>query len=240
MFVALRAWVLGDEGARERITDWLSHPFNYRSQRKVLYSELVDSIRTRVRDPRKDWQFYAEKVFEFHVAGHRHAWDALADLNLIAKASGLRGMVLLFDEFEDVIQNLNRRNLQEDAFMNLFRFFSGERFPGMAYFAVTPDFVRKCKQELLSRGSWDFDYRRFDDLPAFQLESLTAEEGYRLAKRIREVHGRAYAWDPSCQIDDGALCQLVDNLWRTDSPDLVRHAIQSIVHTLDDVMELAA
>src|SRR5205814_2101071 len=156
MFVALRAWTLGGDASRALIADWLSHPANYRGQRKLLYERLVDSIRAKARDPRAEWQFYADEVFLFHVAGHRHAWDALADLDLIAKASGLRGMVLLFDEFEDVIQNLNRRDFQESAFMNLFRFFGGSRFPGMAYFAVTPDFVRKCKEELLSRGSWDF------------------------------------------------------------------------------------
>lgn len=240
MFVALRAWALGDDSARALISDWLCNPVNYRGQRKLLYARLVDSIRTRARDPRADWQFYADDVFLFHVAGHRHAWDALADLDLIAKASGLRGMVLLFDEFEDVIQNLNRRDYQESAFMNLFRFFGGARFPGMAYFAVTPDFVRKCKEELLSRGSWDFDYKRFDDLPAFELEGLSTADGHRLAKRIREVHGRAYAWDPSRQIRDPALGRLVESLWQIDSPDRVRHAIQSIVCELDGQMEAAA
>jgi BREX system ATP-binding protein BrxC/D len=237
MFVALRAWALAGDSSRELISDWLSNPPNYRGQRKVLYERLVGSIRTRARDPRADWQFYYDDVFLFHVAGHRHAWDALADLDLIAKASGLRGMVLLFDEFEDVIQNLNRRDYQENAFMNLFRFFGGARFPGMAYFAVTPDFVRKCKEELLSRGSWDFDYERFDLLQAFELESLSSADGLRLAKRIRDVHGRAYAWDASRYMTDVALRKLVETLWRIDSPDRVRHAIQSVVRELDTQME---
>jgi hypothetical protein len=240
MFVALRAWALAGDGSRELISDWLANPVNYRGQRKLLYRNLVEPIRTKARDPRAEWQFYADEVFLFHVAGHRHAWDALADLDLIAKASGLRGMILLFDEFEDVIQNLNRRDYQESAFMNLFRFFGGQRFPGMAYFAVTPDFVRKCKEELLSRGSWDFDYERFDNLPAFELESLTSSDGYQLAERIREVHGRAYGWDPARFIEDSALRALVDTLWRADSPDRVRRAIQGIVGELDSTMDAAA
>ena len=240
MFVALRAWALARDSSRELISDWLSNPDNYRSQRKLLYRNLVESIRTRARDPRSDWQFYADDVFRFDVAGHRHAWDAIADLDLIAKASGLRGMILLFDEFEDVIQNLNRRDYQENAFMNLFRFFKGQRFPGMAYFAVTPNFVRKCKMELLSRGSWDFDYERFDQLPAFELESLTSSNGYQLAERIREIHGRAYAWDSALFIGDRALRTLVDTLWQADSPDRVRRAIQGIVAELDSTMDAAA
>jgi hypothetical protein len=239
MFVALRAWVLAGDSSREHISDWLSNPPNYRGQRKLLYQSLVESIRTRARDPRAEWQFYADDVFSFHVAGHRHAWDGLGDLDMIAKASGLRGTVLLFDEFEDVIQNLNRRDYQEGAFMNLFHFFGGQRFPGMAYFAVTPEFVRKCKNELLTRGSWDFDYDRFDRLPHFELESITSREGYELAKRIRTVHGLAYAWDPKRVIGDAALSRLVDKLWRVDSPDRVRRAIESIVSNLDTTMEAA-
>lgn len=239
MFVALRAWVLAGDSSHALIEDWLSNPANYRGQRKLLYQQLVEPIRTKARDPRAEWQFYADEVFLFHVAGHRHAWDALADLDITARASGLRGMVLLFDEFEDVIQNLNRRDYQESAFMNLFRFFGGTRFPGMAYFAVTPDFVRKCKEELLSRGSWDFDYRRFDSLPAFQLEPLSAEEGQLLAQRIRNVHARAYGWAAAEYLPDAALKDLVGSLWRSDSPDRVRRAIQGVVRELDERMEAA-
>ena len=62
------------------------------------------------------------------------------------------------DEFEDVIQNLERRDYKEAAFLNLFQFFRGETFPGLSYFAVTPDFAQKCKRELLTRGVYDYDY----------------------------------------------------------------------------------
>ena len=110
---------------------------------------------------------------------------------MIAKAAGLRGFVLLFDEFEDVIQNLDRRDLQEAALLNLFRFFAGERFPGVAYFVVTPDFVSKCKAKLLRKGLYDFDYSRFDSLPTFQLEQVSLEEFVDLAQTIRGVHGVA-------------------------------------------------
>ena len=106
--------------------------------------------------------FIAEETFLFHTGGHRQAWDALNDFNLIAQASGLKGLVLLFDEFEDVVQNLGRRDYQQQAFENLFGFFRGRRYPGLTYFAVTPDFIEKCKVELLSKGVYDFDYDEFD------------------------------------------------------------------------------
>jgi hypothetical protein len=50
--------------------------------------------------------------------------------------------------------------------------------------AVTPDFVRKCKSQLLERGRVDFDYERFDELPSFEMSPLTKTELTELAGRI--------------------------------------------------------
>lgn len=238
IYVALRAWVVARDGTtHDLIQDWLVNPQNYRGQRKHLYANLVEGLRSKFRDPRPEWVFYADEVFLFHTGGHRQAWDALADFDLIAKAAGLRGLVLLFDEFEDVIQNLNRRNLQEQAFLNLFRFFAGDRYPGMSYFAVTPDFVRKCKEELLRRGVYDFDYRQFDRLPSFEMEPISRAQFLALAKKIRSVHGVAYQWDADKRLTDSDLSRLVDELWMVSTPERVRRAVQGVVKALDECLE---
>jgi hypothetical protein len=238
LFVALRAWVRsGSQNVRDLVQDWFAHPENYRGQRKRLYEGLVESQRSAFRDPRRDWQFYADEVFAFHTSGHRQAWDALSDFHTLARAAGLRGFVLLFDEFEDVIQNLPRRDHQEAAFLNLFRFFDGDRFPGMSYFAVTPDFVEKCKSELLHRGLYDFDYTRFDELPFFAMEPIRRAEFAELATRIRTVYGAAYGDDAMSLFSDAALEHTVDELWTVRSPDRVRRAIQGIVRALDDCLD---
>ena len=238
LYVALRAWVRSDaRSVRDLIQDWLSNPENYRGQRKRLYNGLVEDLRSAFRDPRREWKFYSDEVFAFHTGGHRQAWDALSDFHVLARVGGLRGFVLLFDEFEDVIQNLNRRNLQEEAFLNLFRFFSGDRFPGMSYFAVTPDFVQKCKTELLERGVYDFDYKRFDQLPFFEMARIGRLEFGDLATRIRDVYGIAYDRDGGLCFPDGEMNRLVDELWTVRSPDRVRRAIQGIVEGLDDHLD---
>ncbi len=235
VYVALRAWVASAESENHAlIEDWLSNPQNYRGQRKLLYQRLVYDLRSNFRDPRHEWQFYADEVFLFHTGGHRQAWDALADFNLIAKATGLRGLVLLFDEFEDVIQNLNRRDLQQAALVNLFRFFAGDRFPGMSYFAVTPDFAAKCKKELLRRGVYEFDYRLFDTLPFFELEQVSENEFLELAKKIRSLHGVAHGWRSSNEFGNLELGRLVKKLWSVASPERVRRAIQGVVQGLDE------
>ncbi len=240
VYVALRAWITGEGTRAELIHDWLSNPQNYRGQRTHLYQHLVEGLRGKFRDPRPAWSFYADEVFLFHTGGHRQAWDGLADFDQIAKCSGLRGLVLLFDEFEDVIQNLNRRDLQQQAFMNLFRFFAGDRYPGMSYFAVTPDFVAKCKKELLRRGLYDFDYQHFDDLPSFEMDPITRLQFFELAKKIRSVHGLAYEWNAKRALPDKRLLDLVDELWSIASPERVRRGIEGVVRRLDEVLDESA
>ena len=238
IYVALRAWAnSASQSVRDLVEDWLANPQEYRSQRKLLYHKLVADLRSRFRDPRAEWQFYADEVFAFHTGGHRNAWAALADFDLIAWASGLNGLVLLFDEFEDVIQNLNRRDYQQEAFLNLFRFFAGDRFPGMAYFAVTPDFVAKCKTELMSRGVVDFDFGRFSRLPFFEMTEITERDFLELAKKIRTVHAIAFDWNASRALPDRDLARLADKLWSLRTPERVRRGIQGVVETLDDLFE---
>lgn len=240
VYVALRAWVnSAARSVRDLVEDWLANPEPYRGQRQLLYKALVADLRSNFRDPRAEWQFYAEEVFAFHTGGHRNAWAALADFDLIARAAGLRGLVVLFDEFEDVVQNLNRRNHQQEAFLNLFRFFAGERFPGMAYFAVTPDFVAKCKAELMSRGVLDFDFGRFSRLPFFEMTEITEKDFLELAEKIRAVHAVAFDWHAADALPDIDLSRLADKLWSLQTPERVRLAIQGVVETLDELLESA-
>jgi hypothetical protein len=238
LYAGLRAWCnTGDQTIRDLIEDWLANPTAYRSQRKLLYQALVADLRSSFRDSRAEWQFYADEVFWFHTGGHRNAWGALADLDLVARSAGLRGVVILFDEFEDVIQNLNRRDYQEEAFLNLFRFFAGERFPGMTYFAVTPDFVAKCKVELMGRGVVDFDFGRFSRLPFFEMSEIAEKEFLDLATRIRDVHAVAFGWAAAKALADRDLSRLVDKLWSVRTPERVRFAIQGVVESLDALFE---
>ena len=225
--VGLRSWVVGTAPHRQLVAEWLSWPEAYRNRRKDLYFGLVDELASRVADPRPEWQFYADDVFSFHTDGHQGAWDGLASLDLIAKAAGLGGLVILFDEFEDVIQNLNNRDWQVAAFTNLFRFFGGG-YPGTAYFAVTPDFAKRCKEELLQRGVYDFPISDFDQLPAFELDPIGLGEFQQLAQRIAGIHGLANGHAPR-PFPTGAL----EDAWGHPAPDQVRQAIQRLVSWLD-------
>jgi len=240
LFVALRAWGAGGPAVRDMIEDWLFQPWTYQSQRKKLYANFIEGLRSRFRDPRPDWQFYAHDVFRFDTQGYDQSWAALRDLHTLACNTGLKGLVILFDEFEDVVTNLNNVAHQETAFWNLFQFHAGKQFPGMTYYAVTPEFVDKCIRRLIYRGRWDYDYSRFTSLPTFQMSPLEVEELTELANRIAKAHGAAYCWDAPVLVKRTRLAAVVKKSAAVQIQDRARHTIVSVVKMLDAHIEEVA
>jgi len=240
MFIALRAWwvsYMNGLNLDDTIEDWLFNPFNYYSRRKDLYLWFVVSLRKWFRDPRPEWMFYDTKagVFNFQIQEYNQSWNALYDLDLLAKAAGYRGLILLVDELEDVIYNLNNIKFQQDAFWNLFQFFSGEKFSGLAFFAVTPNFVEKCKRRLLEKDIWDYDYSRFDNLAKFEMSPLSKDNLLELSEKIIPIHETAYDW----MVDDTTRMRIREICIKSSKiaiEDRVRWTIKNIVKTFDDAL----
>lgn len=237
MYVALRAWSTGIQSVQDMITDWFYQPNAYNSQRRILLKALVTDLRCKFRDPRPDWKFYDDDVFVMNKNGHEQSWALLRDLNTLCKESGLNGFIILFDEFEDVITNLRRINYQEAAFWNLFHFYAGKMFPGKTFYAVTPEFVDKCKSVLLLKQRWDFDYTWFDKLPMYEMSPLETSEMEDLALLIFEVHGIAYDWEPDTIMLDSQLKSIVRKAASVKIQDRVRKVIITVVEALDALLQ---
>jgi hypothetical protein len=237
LYVALRAWVVGDESVKDLVQDWLHQPWNYTTQRKKLYSRLVDGLRSKFRDPRMDWQFYQDDVFSFHVNGYSQCWEILSDLETLCVAAGLRGLIILFDEFEDILTNINNVAHQQSAFWNLFQFYGSKRFNGISFFAVTPEFVHKCKARLQAKGYWDYDYSKFERIPTFQMSPLDADELEELALKIMATHGAAYGWEPDTVLKIGQLKGVVRRGASIAVEDRGRTTIRSVVKLLDELYD---
>lgn len=236
LFVALRAWINGDLLVQNTVEDWLFHPDKYKINRKVLYCQLVNNLRPVFRDPRPDWKFYQDEVFVFDTQAYAQSWAAFRDLNRLSKAAGLKGLVILFDEFEDVITNLEKINYQEKAFWNLFDFYNGKKFPGKSFFAVTPDFVENCKCRLYEKGRFDFDYSRFDELPIYEMSPLDLPELEELSNKIIDVHGIAYQWEPDLVIKASKVKKIVQSGASMPVQDRSRNVIINIVKALDALL----
>lgn len=238
LWIALRAWHLSRAtDARDVISDWLSSSWDYKSKRALLYDRTVKRLPPTVREPRTEAQLYRDKVFLFDPSGHQPAWDALPDLELLARLSGLKGLVLLFDEFEDVIQNMNNIAYERAAFTNLLLLFQRRMFPGFAYFAVTPQFAQVCRDRLLSKAQWDYPVERFDELERVKMTPVTANDFRPLAGRVRDVHGFAYGWDAGREITDRKLDALVKKLFERPQADQVRQAMTGLVAALDRALD---
>ena len=237
MFIALRAWSTGVQSVQDLVLDWFYYPSAYTLQRKKLYEKLVSDLRRFFRDPRPDWKFYDDDVFVMNKNGHEQSWALLRDINTLCKEAGLSGFIILFDEFEDVITNLRRINYQEAAFWNLFHFYAGKMFPGKTFYAVTPEFVDKCKSVLLLKQRWDFDYTRFDKLPMYEMSPLETSEMEDLALLIFEVHGIAYDWEPDTIMLDSQLKSIVRKAATVKIQDRVRKVIITVVEALDALLQ---
>lgn len=237
VFVALRAWATGKAEIADIVEDWFFQPWQYRVQRKRLYLQLVDVLRKFFRDPRPEWKFYADEVFMFHTQGYAQSWSALRDFDCLARASGLKGMIILFDEYEDIITNLRNVAHQEAAFWNLFHFYNGRNFPGKTFYAVTPAFVEKCKIRLLQKGRWDFDFSRFDALPTYEMSPLTILELEELAMRILGAHSIAYDWEADLIMKAYHLREIVGKAASLQIEDRARHVIVSVVKALDELFQ---
>jgi hypothetical protein len=197
---------------------------------------LVNVLRKHFRDPRSDWQFYQDGVLGFHESGYQACWSSLEDIHQMCIASGLPGLVILFDEFEDVLTNLKKINFKEAAFWNLFRFVSGDRFTGKTFYAVTPSFVEKCKKLLIEKDRWDFDYSQFDELETFEMSPLGQRNLIELADRIAAVHQRAYTYDVDPETRE-IMHEAVKEAAKSAVQDRARQAIKAAVAALDDVLE---
>lgn len=233
ILIGLRAWLLGSEPQRGLVEEWYAWPEPYRNRRKDLYRSLISDLEHRFDDRRTESRYYIDDALAFHSGGHANAWDGLADLHAVALAAGLRGLVLLFDEFEDVIQNLRNRAHQVAAFRNLFDFFGGSAYPGMSYFAVTPDFATACKEELHRRGVYDFPVSHFARLPSFELASISLSDFSTLAERTAAAHGVAFGWPSADVINGEEWNAVVRRAWGRPAPDRIRRATQELVAFLD-------
>jgi hypothetical protein len=238
LWIALRGWHRSrSKDAKEVVKSWLSSTWDFNSRRQYLYWHLVGQLPPSTNTLISEAELYRSGAFRFDVGGHENAWLALQDLQTLAALSGLRGLVLLFDEFEDVIQNLGRIDYQRTAFANLIDLMSHERFTGWKYFAVTPEFAARCRARLMEKGQYDFPVSMFDDLERIKMTPVREQEFLELGRKVREVHGVAYDWDAQSSLSERKLEALVSKLYSKSSADQVRQAMVGLVKALDAALE---
>ena len=188
---------------------------------------------------------YLCKVSELNSRRDRYeqSWDYLNKLHRRSRDTyGFKGLVVLFDEFEDVLTSLRNINYQDVAFQNLFKFYNGIGFRGMSFFAVTPEFCRTAKRRMMGRymwstneayDKWNMTYEQLEQLPTFQMSPITVEQLQELSKRICKVYEIAYKQDTSKSDLQSDLKNIIEILGCSPIQDRSRQAIIQIVECLD-------
>ena len=242
MFVAVRAWFFSGEhpDKQDLVEDWLHHPDKYASSdRWLLDRSLVDHLAKRCF-PKGEytwchWGNRDERTFAYN---YPRCWEAVRDLQTLARIGGYRGLVILFDEVEDIIWNLGRIDLQFKAFWNLVDFFNPG--PGIAsYFAVTPQFSEKCLHLIHRRGYRLKDETLFEKLPAFEMSPLSRQDLDELSLKIVRTHEAAYGWDSSGDGVEAAIATVLNESMAIPVQDRVRRAIKAVVSKLDECYDTA-
>ena len=246
LYVAVRAWINarndggrlgeGKEPRLDLIEDWLFQPWLYKNHRQHLFNNLIGSMRLFYRDPRRDNVFFTDGVFVFGAQGHRQSWDGVGDLHMLAQCAGYKGLILCFDEVEDILYNLNNIRYQQDAFRNLFMVFAG-RLPTKCFFAVTPGFVDKCKSLLFNRGVYDYDFRQFDALRTFEMTPIGERQMFGLAEKILNVYQVAYTIRAARVRLLAGIEMVCRKKMASPVEDRVRQSIKAVVSYLDEAME---
>ena len=241
IFIALRAWVSGRANT-DFIEDWLHQAGRYKAtdlDRELIRKPQVFFREELQTDGSLQWSNYTTKasLFNFKHDAYIQSWHAIQDLDTLARASKLRGLIILFDEFEDIVYNISNIEHQKVAFQNLFRFFSDNFFTGMSFFAITPGFVEKCKHRLRMKGCWDYDYSNFDAFPTFEMSPLEENHLQELAEKIRLVHGIAYGWDTNTLKVEKVLKHIIATAASKSLQDRTRYTIGEVVKCLDQLLE---
>lgn len=170
---------------------------------------------------------------------YRESWRMLHDLQNLAILSGLAGIAIFFDEFEDVIQNLNNRTWQEKAFENFFRITDPNQYPGKVFFGVTPEFTSKAIYLMRTKyfGNIPEARNQLNAIPKFGLKNITQKDFHLLAERVCEFHSFAYGWNAVGAAREHGLDKEIQLAFNARGTNSTRLIVQHLVEWLDDLYE---
>jgi hypothetical protein len=241
LYIALRAWYFGPDDRRRLVEDWLGHPWRYHKDRKGLAGSLIEDLRPHFLDPRPPSVLFSNKdrIFHFKEPEYVQSWSALRDIERLATAAGFKGLVLLFDEMDDIHDKLGNLRFLKIALANLLRFLQPESFNGKSFFAVDTEFDRKCRDEFARKRQGDYDLSRLDEIPRFRISRLGEEDLAALAGKIVQVHALGYGWTPNAgeiQQEVGAVVRRFAGSATEHGP---RQVVRAVVEYLDERRDAA-
>ena len=210
----------------------------------MLLSDMEGDFMANVTVKNIYMRIYSERVsFHENFVKTRHAWDYFSFLNQLFLKSGCEGWVILFDEAE-LIGRMGKKT-RLNCYLNMAKFAYPEKAANLrsAYsiFAFNSSFVPDVLE-----GKQEYDNIEQNSISpeadrsvktvlnlistAPQLVPLNKEEIMAVLEKIRELHGRAYNWEPSAKT--GALFSAIEKRGY-----LLRTRIRAAVEILDQLYQ---
>jgi hypothetical protein len=237
---AIEWWMKSNSpSVREMIVEWMTNPYRYavKPQQEKLYMRIVKKEYLALSDRQKLATLRKDGTFKWHDGkDYSRTWTVMAEFHKLAQLAGFKGLIILIDEFEDVISNMTKPQ-QIRAFYNLFKFYKGE-YPGLVVFAVTPDFVANCRKILLQKSIRDFTILKFEKLPFLKISSLTEEDLFQFSNKLVSLYEHAYQRHFT---DKQAILHQLERECKTASyhtiPDSPRYIAKRTTQILDSYLE---
>jgi hypothetical protein len=217
LFAYARATLLGNAGIRNELSEW----FRGDERRVTIPINLIQS-----QPPGGAIGGASRSVPTLTVApiGRATSLEALRGVLWLLRTSGFSGLVLCIDEIEEIAK-LSPKKRQDQSFQTLREFVdNSDGALGIrhlcTYFAATPEMFES-----------EHYFRRYDALatriepvgkeinwrsPVVDLDRtpLTASQYGQISRKVRDIHGVAYEWDPTKLVTDDALNSIVGSVLR--------------------------
>jgi len=171
-----------------------------------------------------------------------NAIDYFRALDFFSKEIGFSGLFIVFDEVEAIL-NLINKNLRNSAYENICKFCDMTENSNISnsiiMFMLTPDLRDNLEKGIHSyRPLENYITQRFvtyNHITTLMFRELTTQDQQELAFKLKELHSRAYNWDPNYKITDSFVENFVNyfNHPLVSKYSTIRRFVRQFIDILD-------
>ena len=237
-----RLWL--KNGQREALLNWASKHASWQTRNALM--RLAEYEEEEQYERAEHTNFALEGRDLQHKNGAVHFpefFKRLENTISLFLAVGYHGVVFLFDEIECIATHLANHRSRLLSYQLANTLTDARRFgSAMFVFATTEDFGEKVSSD---RNVYSYLNKEYQDgcrfaekwhageMNVLSIGHISEKDNRRCLARIREVHGRAYGWNPEGQVSDEFIDSYMETATRT------HHAQRTIIKWFVDILEIS-
>ena len=222
-----RHWLGNSE--RTALLNWASKLAPWETHLAVKHLSASDE---EDREVYSDWYLAKLEGRDLqHKSGAYHFTEFFRPLETtvsLCRAVGYKGVVFLFDEIECIATQLSNFRSRLLSYQVMNTLIDGRRFPHAMFLFATTDFENEYQIGYRFVRKWTSG-----DIGVLPIGSITKTDNLNYLTRLREIHGVAYRWQPTGQIDDAFIESYADIAQKSG------HSQRDIVKWFVEILEVA-